>query len=200
MLALIMSREKTLLTRSFFGIWAFNNPSISRLRVNGMSSISERIKMVRETLNLSQAEFAKKLRITRGHVSNLETGRSEPSDQLTFLICEVFMIDEGWLFEGEGNMYPAAHLDATERARQKMRYGILRDRVEIFLMLYKWMPSLLEDILKHANDLDPDLCPPELLESMRDILKIPYGDLFRLVRERFLAWKGDELFGLPLRE
>jgi len=156
-----------------------------------MGSISERIKVLRETLHLSQAEFAKKLRITRGHVSNLETGRSAPSDQLIFLICEVFSIEEPWLFDGEGNMQLAAHLDAAETDHQKMQYYILRDRLLMFFMQYNWMSPVLSEDLKQAKDFDPELCPPELLEQMRKVLKIPGGELFPLLRERFLAWGGD---------
>ena len=108
-----------------------------------------------------------------------------------FLMSEVFGIEEYWLFEGGGNMYLAPDLDAVERDRQRMQYYILRDRLLMFSMQYNWMAPVLSEDLKDAKDFDPELCPPELLEQMRKVLKIPEGELFPLLRERFLAWGGD---------
>ena len=73
-MALCRCQEKNACHKHFMKVSAFYNHNIIRLRLNKMGPISERIKLLRETLHLSQAEFAKKLRITRGHVSNLGDG------------------------------------------------------------------------------------------------------------------------------
>jgi len=157
-----------------------------------MSTLAERIRLVRKDHGLSQAEFAQRLRITRGHVSKLEIGQATPSEQLLALIELNFNLNWDWLETGEGDVYLAPHLDAVERDRQMKFYELLRDHVEIFLLQYGWMRSLLVENLKQANDLTPDLCPPELLEGMRKILKIPDGELFQLLRDRFLTWADEE--------
>nr|NJM04893.1 helix-turn-helix transcriptional regulator [Desulfobacula sp.] len=66
--------------------------------------LPERIKKIRITLGFSQLVFSKALGISRGHVSNLETGTVIPSDQLIKLICMKFGIEENWLRNGSGNI------------------------------------------------------------------------------------------------
>lgn len=148
-----------------------------------MSTLADRIRIVRKERGLSQAEFAQKLRITRGHVSKLEIGQATPSDQLLALISISFMVNEDWLEYGEGNMYLAPHLGAFERDRQLAQYGLLRDRIHIFFLNYDWMEDWLEDAFKEAMHLDPDLCPPDLLLLFEKMAGIPEGELFQLARK-----------------
>lgn len=66
--------------------------------------IGERIKKVRKMADQSQLVFAEKLGVDRSHISNIEMGNREPSQQLIKLICVTFGINEDWLKNGEGLM------------------------------------------------------------------------------------------------
>lgn len=67
--------------------------------------MNERIKQIRKELNLTQEEFADKLRIKRGAISNYEIGRNTPIDAVISLICRQFNVSETWLRTGEGEMF-----------------------------------------------------------------------------------------------
>ena len=65
----------------------------------------ERLKKLRKTLDLTQQEFADKIRVKRNTVATYEMGRSEPSDAAISLICTTFNVSEVWLREGTGEMF-----------------------------------------------------------------------------------------------
>ena len=67
--------------------------------------MKERLKTLRKALNLSQQEFADKLGVKRGTISNYEIGRNEPIDAVISLICLTFNVNENWLKTGSGEMF-----------------------------------------------------------------------------------------------
>ena len=68
-------------------------------------TVNERVKIVRETLNLSQDDFASKLGFkSRGAITNIERGLTVPADNFLALVSSVFGIREAWLRTGEGEM------------------------------------------------------------------------------------------------
>ena len=67
--------------------------------------ISDRVRELRIAKNLTQQEFADKLRIKRSTISNYDIGRSEPSESVISLICRTFSVSETWLRTGDGEMF-----------------------------------------------------------------------------------------------
>lgn len=57
-----------------------------------MASISDRIKMLRTTANMTQEEFGKVFGIVKSTVSLYESGKSCPNDQIKLKICEYFKV------------------------------------------------------------------------------------------------------------
>jgi transcriptional regulator with XRE-family HTH domain len=68
-------------------------------------SINERIKQLRQTLNLSQAKFAKAISISNGYIAGIELGKRNVNDRIIKLICITFNVNEQWLKAGEGDMF-----------------------------------------------------------------------------------------------
>lgn len=68
-------------------------------------TINERIRELRERLNISQTEFAENLGSGRGIIKNIEEGRTLPKPQLIDLIARVFNVNRVWLETGEGEMF-----------------------------------------------------------------------------------------------
>ncbi|MDE6997449.1 MAG: helix-turn-helix domain-containing protein [Oscillospiraceae bacterium] len=66
---------------------------------------NERIKKLRKSLDLTQAEFATRLGVKRNTVATYEMGRSQPSDAAIMLICREFNVNEEWLRTGRGEMF-----------------------------------------------------------------------------------------------
>ena len=73
--------------------------------------LHERIKILRESVGLTQQKFAERLHIKRGAVANYEVGRNIPSDSVVALICREFNVNETWLRTGEGEMFNALSMD-----------------------------------------------------------------------------------------
>lgn len=66
--------------------------------------MGERFKQLRKKLGLSQIEFAKRLGLTRGAISNIEAGKVQPKPLLIDLICSTFRVNKEWLVNGTGPM------------------------------------------------------------------------------------------------
>lgn len=69
--------------------------------------MNERIKLLRNTLNLSQEAFGEKIGVTRASISNMEKGTRNPSEQTIKSICREFNVNYAWLLEGKGEMFSA---------------------------------------------------------------------------------------------
>ena len=68
-------------------------------------SINERIKQLRQKLNLSQAKFAKAISISNGYIASIELGNRTVNDRIIKLICVTFSVREEWLKYGLGNIF-----------------------------------------------------------------------------------------------
>jgi transcriptional regulator with XRE-family HTH domain len=69
------------------------------------TSVNQRILTLRHALNITQAEFAKKILISTGFMAAIETGVRKVNDRLIKLINTTFGVNEGWLRTGDGEMF-----------------------------------------------------------------------------------------------
>ena len=74
--------------------------------------MNERIKLLRNTLQMTQQEFADRIKVKRNTVATYEMGRSVPSDSAIALICKEFSVNEVWLRSGSGDMFLQENKDA----------------------------------------------------------------------------------------
>jgi transcriptional regulator with XRE-family HTH domain len=74
---------------------------------------NQRIKIFREALNLSQGEFAEKLGMKQGSISDVERGKANVSRKLINLLQSNFNLNESWLIQGEGSMFDKGGQIAT---------------------------------------------------------------------------------------
>ena len=86
--------------------------------------MNERIKKLRQALNLSQDEFGKRLGVTRGAITNIELNKVEPKPLFVDLICREFNASENWIRTGEGEMF----VEKTESEELAAFFGdLLKD-------------------------------------------------------------------------
>lgn len=64
-----------------------------------------RLKEFRKALSLTQIEFAKKLNVSNGHVSDLEKDRKNITESLLKLLNYEFKLNINWLITGKGEMF-----------------------------------------------------------------------------------------------
>lgn len=66
---------------------------------------NDRLKELRDVLNMSQEQMGKKLGITRGALCKIELGARKVTEQMALAICREFRVNYYWLTEGEGDMF-----------------------------------------------------------------------------------------------
>jgi len=109
-----------------------------------LENIGFRIRHVRKDKRLTQDDFAQKIKISRGYLSEIESGKAEPSKIVRLAISNVFAVRDGWLLAGEGPIYDDRWRLLEERAqelgediyiklktaeREKDRYGELIETI-----------------------------------------------------------------------
>ena len=67
--------------------------------------MNERIKKVRQALGLSREQFAYGLKVSAADITDFESGRCRPSEEMLELIRIVYGVSEGWLNTGTGRMF-----------------------------------------------------------------------------------------------
>lgn len=117
-------------------------------------TIGERIRWLRkQQLSMTVVTFGEKIGITNPSVSNIENGKTNPSEQTVRAICREFGVDEFWLREGKGKPF-------AEKSREaevgEMLKSLLSERPESF------RSRLLTALLR----FDPNGDEWEVLESI----------------------------------
>lgn len=77
--------------------------------------MNERIKTVRKSAGLKQAEFATRIGVKANTVTSYETGLRIPSDVVINSICREFHVRESWLRDGTGPMCTERNDDELDR-------------------------------------------------------------------------------------
>ena len=68
-------------------------------------TVSERIKYLRKTLNLTQSDFANKIGLKQASVGLYENNNRNILDRTIRDICREFGVNEKWLRYGIGDIY-----------------------------------------------------------------------------------------------
>jgi transcriptional regulator with XRE-family HTH domain len=110
-----------------------------------MNKINQRIKLIRNELNISQNEFSKKIFIGQSSLGEIETGVRHVNSRIIQLICSEFGVNKDWLKNGEGTMFDVEKPDIK-----------LSHLIEIYKQLEKPLQEYLleqsESLLKLHNE------------------------------------------------
>jgi transcriptional regulator with XRE-family HTH domain len=101
--------------------------------------VKDRIKQVRETLNISQRDFAKRVYISQTLLGDIELGNRNVNDRTIELIVNGFNVNKDWLLTGKGKMFTSPPPDPQ-----------LDKLIDIFNQLDK---SLRNYLLDHSKGL-----------------------------------------------
>ena len=70
-----------------------------------MESINDRIAKCIDASGLTKSAFAEKINVGQPFISQLYSGKKNPSDRTISDICREFNVNEIWLRTGEGEMF-----------------------------------------------------------------------------------------------
>ena len=86
--------------------------------------MQDRIKQVRQSEGLTQAEFAEKIGLSRNYIAMIEIGQREPSDRTIKDICRIFGVNEIWLRTGVGEPFtPLSRSEELAAIFERMEVG-----------------------------------------------------------------------------
>ena len=102
--------------------------------------LGNRLVELRSALELTQKEFAQKIRVSEGYIASLERSHRKLNDRIIKLISDTFGANEKWVQTGKGNMFAA-----TEPKNV---------RLDEIIALYKQLhPKLQKLVIEHLKVL-----------------------------------------------
>lgn len=125
------------------------------LRGYNILEIYERIKLLRkEYLNLTQQEFATKIKISRANLANIEVGRINITDRVISDICSAFNTNKKWLYTGNGEVFKDIEIfSLDDYAREKKLSDLEISIIKAYMSLN---PSTRRDIMQHLKSIFMD--------------------------------------------
>lgn len=85
--------------------------------------MNERLKLLRKTLQLSQDDFGKRLRVSNTAISKLEKGERNLTEQMILSICREFNVNEEWLRNGTGERFKESNITLSFNNYKDMILG-----------------------------------------------------------------------------
>lgn len=104
--------------------------------------LKDRLKQVRQELNLTQQDISNRLGISRSNLGTYETRDGEPGSAFISLFCREFNVNEHWLRTGEGDMFNETYNDLLGRMIKEQPYLDDEDRntIEYIMNAFLYMP------------------------------------------------------------
>jgi transcriptional regulator with XRE-family HTH domain len=69
------------------------------------TSINERLKQIRQALQLTQVQFCKGIFLTNGHYASIELGNRRVNERIIKLVTTIYGVSETFLRTGTGDMF-----------------------------------------------------------------------------------------------
>lgn len=116
--------------------------------------MKNRVKKVRIDAGMNQAQFGKKISISRSAVWKIENGENTPSEQTIKLICKEFNISYIWLTEGIEPMYSELDTDSMARidnimtGENEFAKNLFKEFAKLDVSEWKALEKLIKNIAK----------------------------------------------------
>lgn len=107
--------------------------------------MNERLRILRDTLHLSQEEFGKRVGVTKTAISRLESGSNKITDRMLISISRAFNVDIDWLKTGRGDMFLPVSDDALDDFA--IEYGLTDIAKDFIREFIKFTPEEQEELL-----------------------------------------------------
>lgn len=126
--------------------------------------MNERIRLIRDKLNLTRAAFGEKLGVSGDVINNLERGRVETKEPMIKLICSVYSVDEKWLRTGEGGdvamfVKPPRNEELAAQIESFFQGGADSFRERLVSLLLRLSPEQWDALEEYARELTAQAVP-----------------------------------------
>ena len=115
--------------------------------------MNNRVKDLRKSLNLTQAEFGNEIGITKSAISRIENDVAPLSDRNIQLLVEKFDVNPLWLKTGEGDMFLSIKADLVDQLAKEYKLDdTSKELIRSFLELDQEQRDFLIGWLKNVFD------------------------------------------------
>lgn len=115
--------------------------------------MNERLKELRNVLNLSGEKFGQRLGVTRASISNIENGNRSLTEQMIKAICREFDVNEDWLRNGVGEMFSNSKLSSLEEFGDKYDLDSLdRSIIKMYVSMSKEKRAVIKDYIISVSE------------------------------------------------
>ena len=114
-------------------------------------TIGQRLKAIRQTLNLKQAEFGQRIGLSQPTIGQYEKETRTITERVISQLVAEYNINEEYLRHGTGEMFVSHRADIAEELAKKLQ---LTSREQQLLLAYSTFPvDKRESFLDFAQDL-----------------------------------------------
>jgi transcriptional regulator with XRE-family HTH domain len=106
-----------------------------------VETIRDRLVKIRDSLDLTQKDFAKNIYVSQTYYSNVENGNKKINDRIIALICSQYGVNKEYLLNGKGEIFSENLPDIQ-----------LQQLLEIFNELEKPFKEYIVLQIKHLID------------------------------------------------
>jgi transcriptional regulator with XRE-family HTH domain len=103
-------------------------------------SIIERLKAVRQTLNISQKIFARSIFISTSYYACIESGHRKIKDSILDSVSKIYNVNKNWLLTGKGGMFDTEPPDVK-----------LEELIDIFKRLNGYFQGYIIDQVRNLD-------------------------------------------------
>lgn len=96
-------------------------------------TFADKLKLIRKANNLTQAEFAESIGISRGNLSGLELGKVAPTSLFINCVSLTYNIDKKWLLDDSNNDLSALNGSTNMASLIAEKYAELDDKYKKFV-------------------------------------------------------------------
>lgn len=116
--------------------------------------IRDRVKLLRETLGMSQEDFGNKLSLQRSAISLMERKQRNVTDRTVRDICREFNVDYIWLTTGKGEMFAGEEVEFARLVDRVMdsEDEFVRSFFKTFASLSAEQWELLKEIARKISE------------------------------------------------
>ena len=115
----------------------------------------ERVKLLRNSLNLSQEKFGERINMKKNSISQIENGVNNLTDIVAKSISNEFNVNYFWLRDGEGDMYIDAPETVIDELKRTYSLSDFEEKIlKQYMILTEDERSVLQDILKKMFHID----------------------------------------------
>ena len=140
--------------------------------------MEERLKNLRNALNMNQKDFAQSLGLGQSTWAMIEVGKRELNDRHIKLICSIHNVNENWLRTGNGEMFTQlSQDDETAHIVQDMLGNNTGSFYNIILEIAKSYKKLSPTSQKALNELADNLLAGLVNKEEKDESEMTFDEL-----------------------